>query len=87
MAGDLRFDTDTERPDEFAWTRNSRRRRFELTDWLVKKGVGKNIKQAEYILVGVCIFCVVVAGILFSSLGTKTKPPVPSIDGTFMRSS
>ena len=85
MDDEVRYNID--RPDEFSWTRKSKRAQFELTDWLVKKGVGKNAKQAGYLLIGVCIFCIVTAVFLFSSQGGRAKPPVPSIDGTFMRSS
>jgi len=52
-----------------------------LVGWLVKKGIGKNTKQAEHILLGVCIFCVALAIFFFiSSMATshvvRVVPPI-----------
>ncbi len=67
-----------QRPNEFAWSRESRPRQFNLADWLVKKGIGKNTKQAEYILLGITVAAIVVAAVVFAH-GSSSSMGAPRL--------
>jgi len=47
-----------------------------MTEWLVARGVASDARQAEYILIGVIVVCLLIAGYLTLG-GLSTPEPLP----------
>lgn len=45
----------------------------KMVRWLVKVGIARTEKQALYTLVGICVFCILVAIILIFTAGSSRK--------------
>jgi hypothetical protein len=51
--------------------------RFDLVGLLVRKKIVSSVQQAQYVLIGVAVLVLIIAGYLFFHAGGSVPPPPP----------
>jgi len=57
----------------------------KIIQWVIKYSGGyiKDEKQAQYVILGFVVVAIIISLFLIFGGGNSSKPPVPSIDGTY----